>query len=153
MSSLAQTIDQFVAKMSTIISSLKANVQQILNTTQNVQKKAVDQVENSKNVAKQSKEIEKTAGILSSNIQEIVSMSEQITTATNTIASSTTEMSATIQEIAKNCAEEASFSSNAQNEINVEGKLMSTLEKSALEINRIIEIIRTLAEQTNLLPP
>ena len=60
-------------------------------------------------------------------------------------------MSASIQEVARNCAKESHIAQQADQQARGTRDVMAKLDESATEIGKVVELINRIAEQTNLL--
>jgi len=61
------------------------------------------------------------------------------------------EMSSSIQEVARNCAQESEIARKANTQARETRVLMGKLDESARQIGKVVELINRIAEQTNLL--
>jgi methyl-accepting chemotaxis protein len=61
------------------------------------------------------------------------------------------EMSSSIQEVARNCANESEIARKADTQARQTRDLMGKLDESARQIGKVVELINRIAEQTNLL--
>jgi len=88
---------------------------------------------------------------LSSNSKAMSQSASQITDSTTTVAAAMEEMSSSIQEVARNCANESEIARKADAQARQTRELMGKLDDSARQIGKVVELINRIAEQTNLL--
>ncbi len=77
--------------------------------------------------------------------------SEQISKNIHTVAAGSEEMTASIKEIAKNAAEAATVAGQAVDAASQTSRTISQLDRSSTDIGKVIKVITSIAEQTNLL--
>jgi len=88
---------------------------------------------------------------VSANMSAVASSSEHMTIGMNTVASAIEEMSASLNEVAGNSAQASRVASQAQDRAQFAATTVDALGQSALQIGKVVEIIRGIASQTNLL--
>jgi len=87
----------------------------------------------------------------SANANEVASAAEQMSVNINTVASAIEEMSASITEIASNASEARKVSGEATARSNDATNVMNKLGLAAKEIGQVTEVIKKIADKTNLL--
>ncbi len=109
-------------------------------------------------VSSASTELEASAGTLTSTAeraQELTTMvaaaSEEASTNVQSVASATEEMASSITEISRQVQELARMANEAVDQARTTNDRVSELSKAASRIGDVVELINTIAEQTNLL--
>src|SRR5436190_2115279 len=109
-------------------------------------------------VSSASTELEASAGTLSSTAErarEITTMvaaaSEEASANVQSVASATEEMTTSIHEIGRQVQESAGIAGEAVSQAQKTNGRIGELAKAAMHIGDVIELINTIAEQTNLL--
>jgi methyl-accepting chemotaxis protein len=109
-------------------------------------------------VSSASTELEASAGTLTSTAeraQELTTMvaaaSEEASTNVQSVASATEEMASSVNEISRQVQESARMANEAVDQARTTNNRVSELSKAAARIGDVVELINTIAEQTNLL--
>ena len=109
-------------------------------------------------VSSASTELEASAGTLTTTAeraQELTTMvaaaSEEASTNVQSVASATEELSSSINEIGRQVQELARMATDAVGQARATNDRVSELSKAASRIGDVVELINTIAEQTNLL--
>jgi uncharacterized protein YoxC len=109
-------------------------------------------------VSSASSELETSAGTLTANAeraQELTTMvaaaSEEASNNVQSVASATEELSSSVNEISRQVQESARMATEAVGQARVTNDRVSELSKAASRIGDVVELINTIAEQTNLL--
>jgi methyl-accepting chemotaxis protein len=109
-------------------------------------------------VSSASTELEASAGTLTSTAersQELTTMvaaaSEEASTNVQSVASATEELSTSVNEISRQVQESARMATDAVGQARTTNDRVSELSKAASRIGDVVELINTIAEQTNLL--
>jgi methyl-accepting chemotaxis protein len=124
-----------------------------------------DQIRIAKNVSEvveivsgASTELESTATSMSSTAEEtskqataVAAASEEATTNVQTVASATEELSSSIQEISRQVQDAHTISGRAVEEANRTNQTVDSLAQDAQKIGQVVDLIKDIAEQTNLL--
>jgi uncharacterized protein YoxC len=88
---------------------------------------------------------------LSGSMQDIGGSAEAMSTSVNTIASAIEEMSASLLEVAKGAGQAASIAQKAEFNAGKTREIVDHLGTAAKEIGKVIDVINSIASQTNLL--
>ncbi len=109
-------------------------------------------------VSSASTELETSAGTLTANAehaQELTTMvaaaSGEASTNVQSVASATEELSSSVNEISRQVQESARMATEAVGQARITNDRVSELSKAAGRIGDVVELINTIAEQTNLL--
>lgn len=127
------------------------------------QTKMVENFENTvkkvaETVGQSSVEMQKTANALNSSASETAKMvtavsaaSSQATLNVNAVASSAEELSASVVEINERISESARITDEAMLQAKATDARVGNLSEAAVKIGEVVDLIRAIAEQTNLL--
>lgn len=156
-----QRNDEFGAMGAALIKTmqnLKSIMQQVTSSSSIVNESSSNLAGSSQSLAgmstemsTQSRSIAAAGEELSVSLENMGNETTAVESSLTTVASSVEEMSATINEIAKNCAKEASLATNASGAVKKNHETILRLDQSAQAINKISELISSIADQTNLL--
>ena len=109
-------------------------------------------------VSSASTELEASAGTLSATAERsqelttmVASASEEASTNVQSVASATEELSSSVNEIGRQVQESARMATDAVGQARATNERVSELTKAAARIGDVVELINTIAEQTNLL--
>ena len=109
-------------------------------------------------VSSASTELEASAGTLTATAersQELTTMvaaaSEEASTNVQSVASATEQLSSSVNEISRQVQESARMATDAVGQARMTNDRVSELSKAASRIGDVVELINTIAEQTNLL--
>ena len=109
-------------------------------------------------VSSASTELENSAGTLTANAERaqeltttVAAASEVASTNVQSVASATEQLSSSVNEISRQVQESARMATEAVGQARVTNDRVSELSKAASRIGDVVELINTIAEQTNLL--
>jgi methyl-accepting chemotaxis protein len=109
-------------------------------------------------VSSASTELEASAGTLTSSAERarelttmVAAASEEASTNVQSVASATEEMASSVNEIGRQVQESARMATEAVGQARATNDRVSELSKAAGRIGDVVELINTIAEQTNLL--
>src|SRR3954463_16393020 len=109
-------------------------------------------------VSSASTELEASASTLSATAERaqelattVASASEEASTNVQSVASATEEMASSVNEISRQVQESARMATEAVGQARATNDRVSELSKAASRIGDVVELINTIAEQTNLL--
>ena len=88
---------------------------------------------------------------VSTNVYSISSATEELSATVSSVATAMEEMSISIKEVSNNCQQESKIAHQAAEQVQKTTEVMQQLGNSALEIGRIVDIIKEIAIRTNLL--
>jgi methyl-accepting chemotaxis protein len=114
--------------------------------------------ENAQTLASASEELSAVSTQMSANAEEtsaqagaVSAASEQVSHNVQTVATGMEEMSASIQEIARNASESARVATTAVKVTETTNATIATLGQCSAEIGKVIKVITSIAQQTDLL--
>jgi methyl-accepting chemotaxis protein len=109
-------------------------------------------------VSSASTQLEASAGTLTATAERsqelattVASASEEASTNVQSVASATEELSSSVNEISRQVQESARMASEAVSQAKATNDRVGELSKAASRIGDVVELINTIAEQTNLL--
>ncbi len=126
------------------LKKLQKTIHSIGKTTQLLASSAEELSSVSQQMSGNAEETTTQAGVVSS-------ASEQINTNIHTVATGAEEMSASIKEIAHNASEAARVANEAVELTELSNSTMVKLNQSSEEIGQVVQVITSIAEQTNML--
>ncbi|MBL8024795.1 MAG: methyl-accepting chemotaxis protein [Fibrobacteres bacterium] len=148
---LQKSIDDMIIHLRKIISgikdgafSLSENSSTLIRTTDKISIMADSS-------ARKTSEVTIITEHATASMQSISKAAEETATEVHSVSVAIEEMSASINEVAKNCQVESKKSVEAQTAAEQTKTIMDSLNTAALQIGRVMEVIRKIAFQTNLL--
>jgi len=162
---MSRGLNNFIEKLHFTIKTMQQEAKSLLNTSStlyefseqlsNLSQTALDKSSDASNATEAASEgakaIASGADRTSSNANELASVAEQMSANMNSVASAVEEMSASICEIASNTAEANSVAIDATAKATEATAVMSKLGSAAKEIGRVTDVIKKIADKTNLL--
>jgi methyl-accepting chemotaxis protein len=113
---------------------------------------------NSHSIADESDQVSKHLNAVGASVEEmsasmkaIAGTSERMTGTVHSVATAIEEMSASLNEVAKNSGQAAKVTGRAAQSATSTVQVVNKLGKSAVEIGKVVEVIKGIAAQTNLL--
>lgn len=148
---VAYWFNSFIDKIQKLIKQISENSDNLSSSSQNLNSASSKLKQRAGDMSSRSEIVTKATGDATENVNDISESSKIMAQSVSTIASSIEEMSATVNEISQNCHQEVEIATNADKQIQSTRKMMEKLDTSANEIGKIIEVINSLADKTNLL--
>jgi len=162
---VAKSVDHFFEKIQGIIKGLLANSETLAGASEQLSSVSHQLASGAEEVVSQSTTVASTteemavninamasgAEEASANASEVASAAEEMSTNMNTIASAIEEMSASINQIASNTAEVRKVAKDATNKSGEATGVMNKLGMAAKEIGQVTDVIKRIADKTNLL--
>lgn len=162
---MAGYFNKFIERIQGIVLEVKGNTENISSSSTEFSSVAAQMAENSENVTAQAGNVasateQVTANVtniasaaeeMSVNISTVSSTAEQMSQNMTTVAGSTEEMSASINQIAQNAKDASGIAENAVEMAAESTSTMNTLGIAAEEIGKVTEVIKRIADKTNLL--
>ena len=153
-SSVSNTALDIHSKTSSIsdASNTAANsVNMVSLATQTMLDNINDMSDNANKTAINVKDVVKSISVTQENISLISHNIDEVVTQINSSASAIEQMNATLSEVAKNTYEANQISRDANEKSIATSQKMSELQKSALQVGKIVKVINDIADQTNML--
>jgi methyl-accepting chemotaxis protein len=134
---LTRAINEMQSSLSKVIQSMRGTAEQVAAASEELSATSQQITANSEETTAQAKVVSDASGQVNTNLQ--------------TLASGAEEMNSTIGEIAKNATEAARVAGEAVEAAESANQTVSKLGDSSVEIEKVIEVITSIAQQTNLL--
>ncbi len=134
---LGKCLNRFVEKVQEILAPIARLAQGMATASENLSTSSRQITTNSETTTAQAQVVSEAGGQVNTNLQ--------------TLASGAEEMNSTIGEIAKNATEAARVAGEAVDAVEMANQTVSKLGDSSVEIEKVIEVITSIAQQTNLL--
>lgn len=148
---MAKYFNTFMEKLQSIISQIKSNTNTLSTETIQISS-VVDTITHaSEETTNQSTTVAASTEQSVANISSVSSATEEMSTSVATVATSIEEMSASLNEVAKNCQKESQVATAAEAHAKSTQSIMERLRVSAKEIGKVVNVIDTIADLTNLL--
>jgi methyl-accepting chemotaxis protein len=155
---LSGSVDKSAVELSTVSHELLSQSQQMSSQSESVASSTEEMSTNINTMAAAAEE-------MSTNVASISSASEEVSVNTGTISGaaeqmsrsiahvseSMTQITGTLQQVARDAREESQMTDRAAIMARDAGTTIQQLEHAASEINKVSEVIKTIALQTNLL--
>jgi methyl-accepting chemotaxis protein len=134
---LGKCLNRFVETVHDILAPIAQTARGVAIASENLSTTSQQITANSEKTTEQAEVVSEAGGQVSTNLQ--------------TLASGADEMNSTIAEIARNATEAARVSGEAVEAAEAANQTVSRLGDSSVEIEKVIEVITSIAQQTNLL--
>jgi methyl-accepting chemotaxis protein len=143
--------NRFVKKLQEMISKLTSHSGVLVNSVEQLLSSSVTMASTSKEMSSQTRSIAAATEEASTNIKVITSSADGMSNAVNSIATAIEEMTVSLLEVSKSCQQELRIASDASSHAQSGKEIIDKLGDSAKSISKIVEVITTIADQTNLL--
>ncbi|MFC1504553.1 methyl-accepting chemotaxis protein [Spirochaetota bacterium] len=148
---LIRMINNTIEKLRNMIKSVLDNTNSLSSNTLELSDISKQITDNAQKMSHKFTNISTASDQMNSNIKNISSTTEESSISFNTLATSTEEMTATIGEIAQNAEKARKVAEEAVATVGKSSKKVQKLEDQAFEVNKIIDVVTEIAEQTKLL--
>jgi len=162
---MAKAIDAFFEQLQGILRHLRSNSETLAGASEELSTVSRELASGSEETVSQSNTVASTAEEMAVNINamasgaeqasvnanEVAGAAEQMSTNMNTIASAIEEMSASINQIASNAGEARKVAVEATEKSKDATGVMGKLGTAAKEIGQVTDVIKKIADKTNLL--
>jgi methyl-accepting chemotaxis protein len=162
---MAGYFNKFIQRIQAIVQQVKENTENISSASAEFSSVSSQMAHYSENVTQQASTVASATEEVTTNISTIASASEEmsvnISTVSSTaeemsqnmvtVASATEEMSASINQIAQNAKEASKIAEKAVDLAGDSTNTMNLLGTAAEEIGKVTEVIKRIADKTNLL--
>jgi len=150
--------DKIMKSIEMMVSSLKIIIRNIIEMTSTLNTASAElasiadeMLKSTVRMGEKSTSVASATEEMSVNMASVSSASEQSTTNLNHVADSTREMTSTVGEIAQNAEKARAVTHNAVISVKVTSDSVKELGAAAKDINKVIDMIVEVAEQTKLL--
>lgn len=141
----------FITTLSRMISDAYTVQSTLFNSTEEISEYFRKNMQESKNISNNFNDIVSITEKSFCNLTSISSSIEQMTGAVQSIADTIQQMSVTISEVSAQCQEETEVVASSQTCVKKARETVLTFDKSSQEIDTVLEMIRSIADHTNLL--
>ncbi|MFA6008862.1 MAG: methyl-accepting chemotaxis protein [Desulfobacteraceae bacterium] len=148
---LGRLFNTFVEKLHTLISEMAEKSNGLASSAGSLAEISSSMTSQSEVMQKKTILTAENAKEMNANMQAVATAMEQSSANTGMIAAAAEEMNATITEIARNTGKARAISDEAETKAEKVTGIVSNLEKSAMDIGKVTEVISEISEQTNLL--
>jgi methyl-accepting chemotaxis protein len=162
---MAKAIDAFFEQLQGILRNLRSNSETLAGASEELSAVSKELASGAEETVSQSNTVASTAEQMSVNINamasgaeqasvnanEVAGAAEQMSTNMNTIASAIEEMSSSINQIASNAGEARNVAIAATEKSKDATGVMNKLGIAAKEIGQVTDVIKKIADKTNLL--
>lgn len=148
---VARAINRLLTSMREIIRELSENAAIVSASSAELEKTSENLSESADEMNQKLRSIASGSESLSGNVNDMARASESISAESGSVAAAVEEMSVSIKEVAANCAKNAEVAKNADEQTGLTLKVMSKLNDYAEEIGKVVEVIDSIADQTNML--
>ena len=162
---VAKTLDGFFEYLQGILRNLRSNSETLAGASEELSAVSRELASGAEETVSQSNAVASTAEEMSVNINamasgaeeasvnanEVAGAAEEMSTNMNTIASAVEEMSASISQISTNAGEARKVSEAATKKSKDATDVMNKLGTAAKEIGQVTDVIKKIADKTNLL--
>jgi len=138
------TIASSTEEMAMNINAMASGAEQASVSTNEVANATEEMAANIRTMSSEAKQA-------SANASEVAGAAEQISTNINTISAAVEEMSSSIRQIAGNASDAHKITENAITKSGEATKVMDKLGLAAKEIGKVTDVIKKIADKTNLL--
>jgi len=137
--------------VSSAVEQVANNIHSMASISEESSAKVSEVAKSVKQVADNINAMASSAEETSVNANEVAGAAEEMSTNMDTIASAMEEMSASIKEISNNANDARSVANNASVKSSEATDVMNKLGVAAKEIGQVIDVIKKIADKTNLL--
>lgn len=148
---VARAINRLLTSMREIIRELSENAAIVSASSAELEKTSENLSESADEMNQKLRSVASGSESLSGNVNDMARASESISEESGNVAAAVEEMSVSIKEVAMNCAKNAEVARNADEQTGLTLKIMSELNDYAEEIGKVVEVIDSIADQTNML--
>jgi methyl-accepting chemotaxis protein len=148
---LASSINDTTTQLNRLVTSINTDSSSVLSIAGTLNNLAEMIQKDSQVSLMKADEVQQSGQQLYDNVNSMAATAEEYSATAGTIASAIEELNASVNEIAKNCVEEARIADEANVKAKNTRQVIEQLGVAAREITQIVEVIHGIADQTNLL--
>ncbi|MBF0610786.1 MAG: HAMP domain-containing protein [Magnetococcales bacterium] len=137
---------------------LRANVDKVAQTIEGFIRKVHQLGENISNIAAAAEEASQNVSTMasaaeemSSNVNSVNSNLQRVAESVDSVIHATQQVNASQEEVRRRCQSAVTSSGLADQHANGASQVMESLDKAAVEIGKVVNVIRNIAEQTKML--
>lgn len=148
---LANALREMSGQLRNMIQEVHKNAESVGYASHDLSSTSSQLASSAEETSAQSSSVAAATEELSSNLNGISSGAEDMSVSVSTVAATVEEMNATLREISSNCSQASTISTSADAQAHSTVEIMKVLGNSALEINAVLDSIKSIADKTNLL--
>jgi len=148
---VARSVKKLLNSMGEIIKELSDNAEFLSSSSSDLEKTAEQLSASAGETSRKLGGIASGSENLSKNVNDMAKASETISEESESVASAIEEMSASLKETAMSCEKNAVIARKADEQTESTLKTMSELNSYATQIGQVVEVINSIADQTNML--
>lgn len=148
---LGRALNETTTQLSQTVANIQATALDLERAANELAQTAASQAAGAEQMTTQAHSVASAGEEVAANAKTMTGLSEQIRNQASTVAAAVEEMSASIREVAQNCAKESEIAAKADRQASEAKELMGSLQRSAQQIQKIVDLINQIAGQTNLL--
>lgn len=150
-SDMARHFNKFIEKLQKMIASITRNADTVVTFASDLSATSVQVAATAEEMSTQTTTVASATEEATANINTISSSTEEMSASANSVASAIEEMSVSLNEVAANCQKELNIAVEANTLAQNSKTTMGQLSAAASSINKVIEVIKFIADRTNLL--
>ncbi|WP_020586789.1 methyl-accepting chemotaxis protein [Desulfobacter curvatus] len=147
----AQWFNRFADKIHEMVADINIDAKSLAAASESLSKFSSQMAVSAEQMETRSARVAAAMEEVTGNMEHMAATSEEMAMTNNTVSAATEQMSVSIKDIAQNAENAAHIADTAQKQTEAGSKQIVLLEKTAKEIDQVIEAIQDIAEQTNLL--
>ena len=140
-----------VTSLRHIIGGMTDNSQSLAGASTELEATSTQVASGADETMRQSGQVAAAAEQLTANMSSVAATTAQLSGNIRTVSSAVEEMTASIREVARGAEQAASTAANASQLVSASSSLIGELGTAADQIDKVIEVIQDIAEQTKLL--
>ena len=148
---LARGIASTATSLRHIIGGMTDNSQSLAGASTELEATSTQVASGADETMRQSGQVAAAAEQLTANMSSVAATTAQLSGNIRTVSSAVEEMTASIREVARGAEQAASTAANASQLVSASSSLIGELGTAADQIDKVIEVIQDIAEQTKLL--
>ncbi|WDP92550.1 MAG: methyl-accepting chemotaxis protein [Desulfobacter sp.] len=149
--SLSKWFNAFIERLHNIIVDIGANAQTVTAASSEVLTMSAQMSEGADGLSGKATSVAAAAEEMSTNMTSVAAASEQAATNIGMVTDSASQMQNTLGEVADNCQKARDVSGKAEEQADEASARVGLLGDAARDISKVTDVIRDIAEQTNLL--
>jgi methyl-accepting chemotaxis protein len=148
---LSQFFNQFVDKIQVIIRKIGQNSETVATAAAELSATSTKIATNTNGMNAQTSTVASSTEQATANMKTISTAVGGMSSLVNNVAIAIDEMLISLNDVAANCQKELNIVTTASNNTSTGKEIMTSLDISAKEIGKVVDVINNIASQTNLL--
>jgi methyl-accepting chemotaxis protein len=150
-SNIAHAVNQTIKSMAIMVKQIKDFSSLITQETVKFNSTADSIANNTELTSQKTSQSASSATNANDTLNDVSTTTEKMSLAINTIASAIEQLSASLNDVAKNCQVELTIANKASNQVKDTLDQMDHLKETNLRVAKVLNVITTIANRTNLL--